>query len=137
MSKHGAWSVIFEDKKICKMSGEFGIKDGMNYEFEEAEHDAFWNQAKFSNLHAIQYTNDNTDNDQVEYNDGSQNGIYDESVLGSFNQFIDMFDARHLLGLQGDWDNNNLYDDDGNIIAETTEQKVARLGPRPTSYSSY
>ena len=93
MSKHGAWSVIFEDKEICKMSGEFGIKDGMNYEFEEQEHDDFWNQ--------------------------------------------DMFDARHLLGLQGEWDNNNLYDDDGNVIAETTEQKVARIGPRPTSYSSY
>ena len=37
--------------------------------------------------------------------------------------------SAHLAQLQSDWDNDNL---DG----ETSAEKIARLGARPTSYSS-
>ena len=45
-----------------------------------------------------------------------------------------MWDAAHLVQLQTNWDNDNIFDDDGNT--ETTEEKESRLGPRPTSYTS-
>ena len=45
-----------------------------------------------------------------------------------------MWDAAHLVQLQTDWDNDNIFDDDGNT--ETTAEKESRLGPRPTSYTS-
>jgi hypothetical protein len=43
--------------------------------------------------------------------------------------FINKWDAAHLATLQSNWDNNN-------VEGETSEQKIARLGARPTSYSS-
>ena len=40
-----------------------------------------------------------------------------------------------LVQLQADWDSDNLYNEDG-TSAETSEEKISRLGARPTSYSS-
>ena len=39
------------------------------------------------------------------------------------------WDSAHLTQLQSNWDKDNLED-------ETAEDKIARLGARPTSYSS-
>ncbi len=132
MAKHGSWTVIFEDKLVIKKNGEYGIEDGCGHQIND---DAFWSQSKFSNLHAIQFTDDNTDNDQVEYNDNSPNGLYDASVLGDFDEFISRWDAAHLTFLQETWDEDNILNEDGSA-GETEAEKVVRLGARPTTYSS-
>ena len=131
MAKHGSWTVIFEDKLVIKKNGEYGIEDGCGHQIND---DAFWSQSKFSNLHAIQFTDDNTDNDQVEYNDNSPNGLYDASVLGDFDEFISRWDAAHLVYLQEKWDEDNIEKEDGSV--ETEAEKTVRLGARPTTYSS-
>ena len=139
MSKHGSWTVIFDDQRIIKRTGEFGIQDALGYNCGGTD---FWLQPKFSNLHAIQFTNDNTDNDQVEFKDNSPNGVYDASVYGDFSQFIELWDAAHLSNLQETWDNDvnriQYTAEDGHLTSreETTEEKIERLGPRPTTYSS-
>lgn len=139
--KHGIWTVVFPDKRIIKKSGEFTADTGRGYVIND---DAFWNQSKFSNLHAIQFTNDNTDNDQVEYKDTRPNGSYDANVLGDFSQFIEKFDIAHLQQLQNEWDfdvftvSNEKFGEPGELAVreETIEEQIIRKGPRPTSYSS-
>lgn len=137
MSKHGTWTVIFEDNLVIKKTGEFDTTSATGYEVGGTD---FWSQAKFSNLHAIQYTNDGVDNDQVEYKDNSQNGAYDASVLGDFSQFMDLWDSAHLAQLQNNWDDNNEQVEDpvgsGTYRDETAAEKITRLGARPTTYSS-
>ena len=133
MAKHGTWTIVFEDKMIMKKNGDFSVSNPRGYTI--TGHDSFWNDSKWSNLHAIQFTDDNTDNDQVEYNDGTANGSYDSSVLGDFmSQFAPLFDEAHLAFIQSEWDNNNQSDSEG--VMETEAEKIARLGARPTSYSS-
>lgn len=126
MAKHGTWTVIFPDRKVVKRTGEFNISTARSYEVGD---DAFWGQDKFSNLHAIQFTDDNIDNDQVEFADDSQNGSYDAATYGDFSQFITLWDAAHLAQLQADWDVDN-------VDGETEAEKITRLGARPTTYSS-
>jgi len=138
MAKHGTWTVIFDDELVIKRTGEFGMNDARGYEGIGGTD--FWNQAKFSNLHAIQFTDDSVDNDQVEFKDDSPNGTYDASVYGNFSQFIDLWDAAHLSQLQQDWDDdvNQVEDpaDSGTYRDETEAEQIARKGARPTSYSS-
>lgn len=126
MAKHGTWTVIFEDNMVIKKTGEFGVSTAKGYVVGGTD---FWLQSKFSNLHAIQFTDDNVDNDQVEFKDNSPNGVYDASVYGDFRQFIDLWDSHHLSVLQENWDNDN-------VEGETSEEKITRLGARPTSYTS-
>lgn len=138
MAKHGTWTVIMTDKKILKKTEDFSIENPCA---ETIDDDSFWNQSKFSNIAAIQFTDDDIDNDQVEYTDTSPNGSYDSNVLGNFRtEFIDRFDAAHLATLQSDWDNNEQVVEDpagsGTFRDETNAEKVARLGARPTSYTS-
>lgn len=142
MTKHGIWTVIFDDKKVLKKTEEYTSADPGVYEIND---DAFWSDPKWSNIHAIQFTDDNTDNDQVEHRDSTPHSEYDQATLGDFrNNFIVRWDAAHLASTQADWDantNHTYYGPDheqaGEIEAEeTVEAKVARLGARPTSYTS-
>jgi|DEB0MinimDraft_10_1074344.scaffolds.fasta_scaffold07630_5 hypothetical protein len=140
MSKHGLWTVIVPDKNIIKKSEDFTPE---NPGVAKIEDDAFWSQSKFNNISVIQFTDDNVDNDQVEYTDTSPNGSYDESVLGNFRtEFINRFDTQHLIDIQNLWDNDNQTVEDpaatetDGFREETPEEKIARLGPRPTSYTS-
>jgi hypothetical protein len=138
MAKHGTWTVIVVDKKIIKKTEDFSVENPCA---EKINDDAFWNQSKFSNISAIQFTDDNVDNDQVEYTDTSPNGSYDSNVLGDFRtEFINRFDAAHLATLQSGWDNNNHVVEDPNaengFRDETEAEKIARLGARPASYTS-
>ena len=137
MSKHGTWTVVFEDKIIIKRTGEFNKQTACAHTIND---DNFWNQSKFNNLHAIQFTDDNLDNDQVEFNDNSPNGLYDAAIYGDFSQFITKWDEAHLAEIQSDWDNNNISVEDpvnsGMYRDETNEEKVSRLGERPVTYSS-
>ena len=141
MVKHGTWTVIFPDKRIIKKTNDFTIETARGYVIED---DSFWKQSKFSNLHAIQFTDDATDNDQVEYNDGTPNGNYDATILGDFSQFIDKFDSVHLSVLQNEWDsdiltvNNENFGQSGELALreETEEEQISRKGKRPTNYIS-
>jgi len=140
-SKHGSWTILFIGQSIVKRSGEFDIDTARGYQCGGTD---FWMQPKFSNLSAIQFTDDNTDNDQVEYRDSSPNGSYDSSVLGDFRQFIDTWDSAHLAVIQANWDaetiphlEGNGKDLNGKDLPETEEQKITRIGSRPTTYSSH
>jgi hypothetical protein len=127
MASNGTWSVIFDDKIVVKKSGDMA-NTPTGYKIND---DAFWNQSKFSNIWAIQY---GAGTNSVEYRDETPHSEYDQNVLGNFQDFITKWDSVHLVKLQSDWDSNNEYDTDGN--PETEAEKIARLGARPTSYSS-
>lgn len=122
--KHGSWTVTFADKRVIKRCDEFDTSSAFGIEIND---DTFWSQSKFDGLRAIQFTNDNTDNDQVETDTG--NVSYDASTLGSFQQFVDKFDAAYLAYKQDEWDNDN-------VEGETEAEKITRLGARLTSYTS-
>ena len=132
MATNATWTVIFEDKKIIKQSGDAA---GTAYEISDND---FWGLAKWSNIWAVQYGTANV-SDQVEYKDTTPHSSWEDANLGDFQDFIDKWDAAHLSKLQSNWDNDNqhIYDGNGNITQEeTAEEKIARLGARPTSYSS-
>ena len=127
MATNANWTIVFEDKTIIKNNG---AEAGIGYRIND---DAFWGQSKFSNIWAIQYATSNV-NDQVEYRDDTPHSSYDVSVLGDISEFSNRWDTAHLLQLQTTWDEDNRYDENG--VSETEAEKIARLGARPTSYSS-
>ena len=133
MATNANWTVVFEDKAILNHSVKNDGGHSVGYVIVD---DAFWSDAKWSNIWAIQYIDDNLDhNDTVEYRDDTPHATWSEAGLGDFNsQFISKWDAAHLTQLQSDWDNDNQFDDEGN--SESEAEKIARLGSRPTSYSS-
>ncbi len=125
MATNSTWTVVFEDKRIIKQSG-----DGAGT-YTITGHDSFWSDSKWSNIWAIQYKADNHDyNDTVEYRDETPHATWTAANLGDFStQFIDKWDEAHLAKLQADWDADN-------VDGETESEKITRLGARPTSYSS-
>lgn len=122
MATNANWTVIFDDQLIIKKAGDAA---GSGYIIDDS---SFWNQSKFSNIWAIQHGTSNV-SDEVEYRDETPHSSYADANLGDISQFITRWDAAHLNQLQIDWDGDN---EEG----ETSEEKIARLGPRPTSYSS-
>ena len=120
MATNATWTVVFEDKLVINRSD-----DSRGYEIND---DAFWNDAKFSNVWAIQYGT-TPSSDEVEYVDATPHSAYNSGVLGNFNDFITRWDSAHLSHLQARWDGDN-------IDGETAEQKINRIGARPTSYNS-
>ena len=134
MSKHGLWTVIINDQTVIKKTEEFSIS---LVKALKIDNDSFWSQSKFNNIHAIQFSDDGVDNDQVEYKDNSPNSSYDENILGNFRtEFISKWDSVYLTELQNNWDSDD-KDANGDILVdETVEAKTIRLGARPTSYTS-
>jgi len=130
MASRGKWAVVFDDKKITKNYAE-GASEGIAFIIDD---DAFWNQSKFSNIWAIQYGTSNT-SDEVEYRDETPNSSYADANLGDISQFSTKWDPMYLAKIQNDWDANVLVVND-EVVSETEAEKIARLGPRPTSYSS-
>ena len=122
MSTNAAWTVIFDDKTVIKNNGP---ETGTGYVIND---DDFWGLAKWSNIWAIQYGTAVV-SDQVEYRDTTPHSSWEDANLGDFQDFITKWAAVHLSVLQSNWDNNNVED-------ESEEDKIARLGARPTSYSS-
>ncbi len=121
MATNATWTVVFDDKRIIKQQG-----DGAGaYDIVD---DDFWGLSKWSNIWAIQYGTANP-SDTVEYRDETPHSTWEDANLGDFSDFINRWDAAHLTALQAAWDNDNVDD-------ETEEEKIARLGARPTSYSS-
>ena len=122
MATNANWTVVFEDKLIIKQSGDAA---GTSHKIDDS---AFWSQSKFSNIWAIQYGTSNP-SDTVEYRDGTPHSTWEDANLGDFQDFITKWDSAHLAHLQFNWDNDN-------IDEETEADKIARLGARPTSYTS-
>ena len=122
MATNSNWTVVFDDKSIIKQKGDAA---GTGYTITD---DSFWSQSKFSNIWAIQH-GASVSTDEVEYRDATPHTTYADANLGDFNEFITKWDAIHLNVLQTNWDFDN-------IASETPEQKITRLGARPTSYSS-
>ena len=130
MATKANWTIVFEDNVVIKNHAE-GDEEGIGYKIDD---DAFWNDSKFSTNRAIQYGTSNT-SDEVEHRDETPHCSYAEANLGDISQFTNKWDVVHLSVLQNNWDNDNLVDEEGNST-ETEAEKIARLGPRPTSYSS-
>jgi len=134
MASLGNWTVVFEDKMIIKQSGD----SAGSYIIDD---NTFWSQSKFSNIWAIHYGTSVT-SDEVEYRDTTPHSSYADANLGDFQDFIDKWDQAHLTQLQSNWDDDTLQieDPEGQVPPvyreETEAEKIARLGPRPTSYSS-
>ena len=124
MASKGNWTIVFEDKKIIKNYAE-GVSEGIGYIIND---DAFWNDSKFSNIWAIQYGTPII-SDEVEYRDSTPHSSYADANIGDISQFSNKWDSAHLTQLQSNWDTNN-------VDGETEAEKIARLGARPTSYSS-
>ena len=125
MATNANWTIVFEDKKIIKSYAE-GAGPGLGYKI--LDDDAFWNDAKFSNIWAIQYGTSNT-SDEVEYRDTTPHTSYADANLGDISQFSNKWDAIHLTNLQSNWDNDN-------VDGETEAEKISRIGARPVSYTS-
>ena len=128
MATNANWTIVFEDKKIIKQSGDAA---GTAYNISD---DSFWSDSKFSNIWAIQHRTSVT-SDEVEYRDSTPHSSYADANIGDISQFSSKWDLAHLAQLQSNWDNDNVVDSDGNST-ETEAEKITRLGARPTSYSS-
>tara|TARA_Y100001973_G_C5207248_1_gene342493 strand:+ start:576 stop:962 length:387 start_codon:yes stop_codon:yes gene_type:complete len=128
MATYSDWTVVFDDKIIINQTKKNADGHSIGYIIND---DAFWNDSKWSNIWAIQYKDDNLDyNDTVEHRDGTPHKTWNEANLGDFRlQFVDKWDVAHLAQIQADWDNDN-------VEGESEAEKIARLGARPTSYSS-
>jgi len=135
MATNANWTVVFEDKLIINQ----GVKiDGHSVGYN-IDDDSFWNDSKWSNIWAIQYKDDDLDyNDTVEFRDETPHTTWNAAGLGDFHaQFVTKWDSAHLARLQSDWDNDiKIKGEEGNFVQETEAEKIARLGARPTSYSS-
>ena len=122
MATNAQWTVIFEDKLVIKQNGDAA---GTGYNIVDND---FWGLAKWNNIWAIQYGTSNP-SDTVEYRDGTPHSTWEDANLGDFQDFITRWDSAHLSQLQSNWDNDN-------VDGESESDKIARLGARPTSYSS-
>jgi hypothetical protein len=131
MASKGNWTIVFEDKMIIKNYAE-GASEGIGYKINN---DAFWNDSKFSNIWAIQYGT-SVSTDEVEYRDETPHSSFVDANIGDISQFSSKWDSAHLAKLQSDWDSDNLEMKMVFLHGETEAEKIARLGARPTSYSS-
>tara|TARA_R110002012_G_scaffold64103_3_gene168606 strand:- start:1200 stop:1568 length:369 start_codon:yes stop_codon:yes gene_type:complete len=122
MATNANWTVIFEDKMVIKNNG---AEAGTGYVIDD---NSFWSQDKFSNIWAIQHET-SVSTDEVEYRDTTPHSTFTDADIGDIGDFTDRWDAAHLIQLQTNWD-------DDNVDGETSEEKISRLGARPTSYSS-
>ena len=122
MATNAQWTVVFEDKLVIKQNGDAA---GTGYNIVDND---FWGLAKWNNIWAIQYGTSNP-SDTVEYRDDTPHSTWEDANLGDFSDFTTRWDSAHLTQLQSNWDNDN-------VEGETADDKIARLGARPTSYSS-
>tara|TARA_R110000765_G_scaffold45821_2_gene94681 strand:- start:636 stop:1007 length:372 start_codon:yes stop_codon:yes gene_type:complete len=122
MATNANWTITFDDKIIIKQSDDAA---GTGYTISD---DSFWSDSKFSNIWAIQHGTSTT-SDEVEYRDTTPHSSFVDANIGNVSQFSSKWDSAHLAQLQSDWDNDNIDD-------ESEADKIARLGARPTSYSS-
>jgi hypothetical protein len=89
----------------------------------------FWNSID-SRIHAIQYHSDGLK--QIEYNNPKENIVITD--ISDIQKYIDRFNlTEQTYQSQLAWDNNNVKItlENNTQRAETREEKITRLGPRP------
>ena len=89
----------------------------------------FWNNVD-SRIHAIQYHSDGLK--QIEYKNPRENVVITD--ITTIQKYIDRFNlTEQTYQSQLVWDNNNVQIilADGSKRAETLEEKISRIGPRP------
>jgi ABC-type uncharacterized transport system ATPase subunit len=89
----------------------------------------FWNNVD-PRIHAIQYHSDGLK--QIEYKNPREDVVITD--ITTIQKYIDRFNlTEQTYQSQLSWDNNNVQITlaDGSKKAETQEEKVARIGPRP------
>jgi len=126
--KTGKWTIVVPDKLIIKQYGDFATR---GYVIDDNN---FWNNNLSQNIRAIQYTGNNLDKEQVEHNDGNPHTFFS----GDIKVFSDEWDKKHLIFLQNSWDYNNIQVqiENNSTRPETLDEKINRLGSRPTIYNS-
>jgi hypothetical protein len=89
----------------------------------------FWNNVD-PRIHAIQYHSDGLK--QIEYKNPREDVVITD--MATIQKYIDRFNlTEQTYQSQLAWDNNNVQITlaDGAKKAETLEEKITRLGPRP------
>jgi len=89
----------------------------------------FWNSVD-PRIHAIQYHTDGLK--QIEYNNPREDVVITD--VSSLQKYIDRFNlTEQTYQAQVSWDKNNVQITlaDGSKRAETQEEKITRIGPRP------
>jgi ABC-type uncharacterized transport system ATPase subunit len=89
----------------------------------------FWNNVD-SRIHAIQYHSDGLK--QIEYKNPREDVVITD--IATIQKYVDRFNlTEQTYQSQLVWDNNNVQITlaDGSKRAETSEEKITRLGPRP------
>jgi hypothetical protein len=126
--KIGKWTIVVPDKMIIKQYGDFATR---GYIIDDNN---FWKNNLNENIRAVQYTGNNLDKEQVEHNDGSSHTFFS----GNIKIFADEWDKKHLIFLQDSWDSNNIevQIENDSTRPETLDEKINRLGLRPTIYNS-
>ena len=132
MATNPTWVAVFDDKRVINQSVKNEYGHPLAYTIND---DAFWNQSHFSNLWSIQFGTSKTE-DQVEHRDETPHTAFDAVTHGDFNEFITRWDAAHLVYLQKEWDEDNHFTETDPPVQETAEQKINRLGAKPTSFTS-
>tara|TARA_R100001079_G_C4383649_1_gene124184 strand:- start:49 stop:426 length:378 start_codon:yes stop_codon:yes gene_type:complete len=125
MATKAQWTVVMDDRKVINHNVKNDNGVGTGYTISDND---FWGLAKWSNVWAIQYGTPNP-SDTVEYRDETPHSTWEDANLGDFQDFITKWDSAHLAQLQSNWD-------DDNVTGESESDKIARLGARPTSFSS-
>ena len=90
----------------------------------------FWASVP-SDIHAIQYHDDGQK--EIEYKTSSGKGNVPITDVSSLQKYIDRFNlTEQTYQAQVSWDKNNVQVTiNGVTRAETSEEKITRLGPRP------
>lgn len=90
----------------------------------------FWASVD-KDIHAIQYHSDGQK--EIEYKVSSGKGNVPITDVSTLQKYIDRFNlTEQTYQAQVSWDKNNVQVTvDGVTRAETLEEKVARIGPRP------
>ena len=90
----------------------------------------FWASVD-KDIHAIQYHSDGQK--EIEYKVSSGKGNVPITDISTLQKYIDRFNlTEQTYQSQVSWDKNNVQVTvDGVTRAETLEEKVARIGPRP------
>ena len=120
-------TVIPEDKQIYLETSDTQYPNRRCHIIDNDQE--FWNNVD-SRIHAIQYHTDGLK--QIEYKNPREDVVItDISVV---QKYVDRFNlTEQTYQSQLVWDNNNIKITltDGTKRAETQEEKVTRLGPRP------
>lgn len=118
-------TVIPSDKQIYLETSDTQFPNRRCHIINDPE---FWNNVD-PRIHAIQYHSDGLK--QIEYNNPREDVVIID--ISEVQKYVDRFNlTEQTYQAQIAWDNNNVQiTEDDTQRAETKEEKINRLGPRP------